>query len=210
MKKKILSIILSAILFVTGAWLVACKNDETEPEETPTVAETTELLLSATTKTLILGDEYKLFVVSTAHKESAITWTSSNTSVATVDGGEIFTQTTGETVITATAENGDTATCSIFVTTGGKVPVLAFENAYQDVITVNRQERVNLKGYVLFNGKTFTDASLSYTQTNDSVGDLTEGVFIPKSVGETTVTVTASWHGVQSELLTKVFIIQVI
>lgn len=215
MKKNILSVILCGILAVMGVCFAACSGTESSSSSGPAYTESSssgqaELKLSTESKELVLGAEYKLFVISVEHQDETITWTSSNSSVVSVVDGALSAQQIGNAVITATTASGLSATCEINVTTGGQVAILDFENNYGDEIQVNLQETLNLKGYVLFNGKTYEDAEVSYAVSAATVGKVENGVFKPLAVGETTVTITAAWRGVQSELLTKTFTIKVI
>ena len=211
MKKNILSVILVIALTIMGVFFVSCDETESSSDYTQSsFSAGTELQLSAESKELILGSEYKLFVISIEHQEMEIAWTSTNANVVSVSEGSLVANAIGDVVITATAENGKTATCAVSVTTGGNVAILDFENNYGSEIQVNLQETLNLKGYVVFNGKTYEDGEISYTVSSETIGTVENGVFKPLAVGDTTVTVTASWRGVQSELLSKTFTIKVI
>ena len=211
MKNKILSGILVITLTIMGVFFVSCNKTEESPEYTQSNGTTeTEMQLSTESRELMLCTEYKLFVVSPSHQGMGIAWTTSDASVVSVSDGVLVATGIGNAVITATAENGKTATCAITVTTGGQMAILEFENNYGAEIQVNMQEALNLKGYVLFNGKMYEDTEISYTVSTASVGKVENGVFVPVGVGETTVTVEANWRGVQSELLSKTFTIKVI
>lgn len=204
--KKILFIILSAVLVLIS--VCACKNPN-ENSSTGDVA--IELVLSKTEKELLLGEEYELMVYSEAHMSQTITWTSSNSTVATVENGKIVANQVGETLITATAEDGKTATCNIYVVTGGRLPVLEFEFDYEENISVNLSEKLNFDGWVKFNGTKFFDMEISYQLSNQTIGTIdSEGTFSPLEKGTTTVTIKAQWRNVQSELLTKTFTVTVI
>ena len=212
MKNKILSAILAITLTIMGVFFVSCnKTENSSPDYTQSSGSTeTEMKLSAENKELILCAEYKLFVISPEYQEMEIAWTTSNTNVVSVSDGVLVATGIGNAVITATAENGKVATCAITVTTGGQMAILDFENNYGSEIQVNMQESLNLKGYVLFNGKMYEDAEIAYAVSTATVGKVENGVFVPVGVGETTVTVTANWRGVQSELLSKTFTVKVI
>lgn len=208
MKKNIISAILVVVLAIMGVFFVSCNETESSSPSAQSSVET-KLELSAKEKELLIGQEYKLFVISLEYKEAEITWTSSNSSVVSVEDGTLTTKGIGNTVITATAEDGASATCAVSVTTGGNVAVLDFENGYDEEIRVSVEETLNLKGYVVFNGQVYNDATLDYEVSDTSVGTVENGVFAPLAVGETMVTITASWYGVESELLSKTFTVKV-
>lgn len=212
MKKNIMSVILALTLTIMGVFFVSCNETESSSSDytQSSFSSETEMQLSVESKELVLGTEYKLFVISVEHQEMEIAWTTTNANVVSVSDGVLVANGIGEAAVTATAENGKTASCSVTVTTGGSIAMLDFENNYGDEIQVNLQETLNLKGYVVFNGQTYNDGEISYEVSVETVGKVENGVFKPLAVGETTVTVTASWRGVQSELLSKIFTITVI
>ena len=76
--------------------------------------------LNKANETLTKGSKLQIeaTLIPTEHDDDRkITWTSSNTNVATVDkNGMVFSKNIGEAVITATTSNGKQATCSITVT----------------------------------------------------------------------------------------------
>ena len=212
MKKNIMSVILAVTLTIVGVFFVSCNETESSSSDytQSSFSSETQMQLSVESKELVLGTEYKLFVISVEHQEMEITWTSNNASVVTVSDGVLSAKGVGSAVVTATAESGVSASCAVSVTTGGALAILDFENNYGDEIQVNLQETLNLKGYVVFNGQTYNDGEISYEVSAEAIGKVENGVFKPLAVGETTVTVTASWRGVQSELLSKIFTITVI
>lgn len=204
--KKLLLTILSACLILIS--VCGCnKEDNIPPAEEGKV----ELVLSKSEKVLLLGEEYELMIYSEPHRTQQITWVSSNPSVAPVEGGKVIAQTVGETTITATAEDGTSATCIVSVVTGGKLPVLEFEFDYTEEISVSLNEKLNFEGWVKFNGMEFSDAEISYESSDDTVGAVSaDGVFSPLKEGTTVVTVKAQWRNIQSEFLTRIFTITVI
>ena len=199
MKKVLLAILTACLILIS---ICGCnKTQETN----------TELVLSKTTKELLLGEEYELMVYSEVHRTQQITWVSSNPSVASVEKGKVTAQTIGEATITATAKDGQQATCVISVITGSKLPVLEFEFDYTEDVAVSLNEKLNFDGWVKFNGMEFTDAQISYEVSNTTVGSVSaDGVFSPLKTGTTVVTVKAQWRNIQSELLTRTFTVTVI
>lgn len=120
--------------------------------------------------------------------QDTITWTSSNTSIATVDSNGIVTASkteTGTAIITAKTSNGKTANCNVTVS-------IAPEYVY-----LNKTKITIIQGetYTLIPSVTPTDA---YTTYNWSVDDNTiatvdeSGKITAKKVGTTTVAVTTT------------------
>ena len=81
------------------------------------VSEPTSVLLNKTSLTLDVGKSYTLTkTVSPSNAVTSYTWSSSNTSVATVDGnGKVTAKASGTATITVKTSNGKTATCKITV-----------------------------------------------------------------------------------------------
>ena len=202
MKRTIISLLLTIFL------LCFCACDGSEGSQNPPG----ELLLTDSKKELVLGDEYEIRILSDEYRNTSIEWTTDNPNVISLANGKITANSTGTATVTAKAQNGKSADCLVSVTLGGMLPVLDFEFDYPEVITVNLQEQLNFEGFVIFNDTIFTDVQLSYTVFDKSIGIIDEeiGMFTPISVGQTTVSVKATWRGIESELLTKVFMVKVI
>lgn len=155
---------------------------ETQPPTQPstTVAPTqpstqpaATLSLSATSATVYNGCYYQII----ANTDASVSWSSSNTSVATVSSEGIVTaQSNGTAVITAKAGN-QSATCKITVTSGD---------------TVN----LSHSSASITAGKTFLARSYSYnvtwTSSDPSVATVNNGYILAKSPGKTVVTVSTS------------------
>ena len=70
-----------------------------------------KLTLDQTQLDMTVGDSAEL----SAGKATRVSWESNNDAVATVNGGEINAKSAGEAIITASLENGETATCRVKV-----------------------------------------------------------------------------------------------
>ena len=81
------------------------------------VSEPTSVSLNKTSLTLDVGKSYTLTkTVSPSNAATSYTWSSSNTSVATVDGnGKVTAKKAGTATITVKTSNGKTATCKVTV-----------------------------------------------------------------------------------------------
>lgn len=77
----------------------------------------TSITLSDSHLILLVGDNYQMgyTLLPADATQKTIHWTSSNEAVLTVSQGVIQTETTGQATITATTENGLTATCTVTV-----------------------------------------------------------------------------------------------
>ncbi|MFR7819648.1 alpha-amylase family glycosyl hydrolase, partial [Candidatus Pseudoruminococcus sp.] len=86
--------------------------------ENPNIVKPTGVTISPTSATVEAGKETTLTATVTPSNATnkEVTWTSSNTSVATVSGGKVKGVAEGTAVITATTSNGKTATVTVTVT----------------------------------------------------------------------------------------------
>ena len=120
MKKGYLTVVVALLCAMVCAFgLVACNNNETPNENgnngTQTVA-VESVTLNKTELTLEVGDEETL--TATVAPDNAtnktVTWSSSDSAVATVANGKVTAVAAGTATITATAD-GKSATCTVTV-----------------------------------------------------------------------------------------------
>ena len=204
--RKWLIALLTACTAFSALGLVACNKEKEEGKNPPPVVETTAntLTLSASAKTL---DRYESFTLSASLKDAdgkkvngKVSWSSSNTAVATVDGGYVTAQGVGETTITATVD-GLSKTCVVTVEDSGALPVLALED---DELALLVDKNYEMGAVVLYKRAEQSDATYTYSIDNTNVATVdANGNITTKACGETTITVTASWRGVQSTTLTQ-------
>ncbi|MBQ8065388.1 MAG: Ig-like domain-containing protein, partial [Prevotella sp.] len=123
------------------------------------------------TLTLLVGQNYTFSpVITDAAASTTLTWTSSNTSVATVNSsGFLSTTGVGSTTIKCTAHNGVSAQCEVTVN-----PVLV------SGITLNQTEAEMVVGEKLNLSATIapdnaTDKRVTWSSTNEAVAVVDEG-----------------------------------
>ena len=108
--KKTVRILALILLILSMAFLVSCVEER--PEERT-------LILDRSSLKLAVGDTYlvgaKLIPMPEDNVMPALTWQSSNNSVATCEGGKIVAVGVGKTNITARIENGPYAVCNVEV-----------------------------------------------------------------------------------------------
>jgi len=97
-----------------------CKNIETEiiPKLSPTSIPVSSIKISKVSMNMVIGETFTLTAsISPSNATNkTITWTSSNSSIASVSGGKVTAKSPGTTTITAKSSNGKTATCTVKVT----------------------------------------------------------------------------------------------
>ena len=88
-------------------------GDEPGPGPGPGPEPQAPISLDFTKTSLPIGDT--LVITATTDDGSAVTWTSSDPTVATVSNGIVQGRNEGTTTITATTADGDTDTCEVVV-----------------------------------------------------------------------------------------------
>ena len=145
---------------------------------------------------LIVGDEHKFTASYIKEEGKTLTFESADANVATVGAkGELLAYNEGSTTITA--KYGDlTATCNVNVSFGNYLPELVFTSGNLDVYNLGLDGiPYTFSPVIKFNGKTFTDAEVTFVSANDAIAKFDNADVKGISLGETTATVTASWRG---------------
>ena len=95
----------------------------------------TSIQLTGCQNTLTYGDSLTLTakVLPDTAKSKTVSWSTSNSSVATVSGGKVTTKGVGNVTITASTSNGVTATCQITV----NAPTISSISASTSKVTLN-------------------------------------------------------------------------
>lgn len=132
MRAKKYLIVTLAVLLALSLGLVACKKDKTpEPEPEPEPAPAPTITLNQTSALLDMYESVTL-TATTANTTSAVVWSTSDASVASVDGGVVTAVAVGFATITASVDDVS-ATCSVTVTNSYTAPVL---NVNEDYVSV--------------------------------------------------------------------------
>ncbi len=154
----------------------------------PTIA-VTSISLNKTTLSLVKGNSTTLTATINPSNvtNKALTWTTSNSSVATVDSnGKVIAKGAGTATITVKTNNGKTATCKVTVTN----PTVAATS-----ITLNKTVLSLMKGTsttltATINPNNATNKALTWTTSNSSVATVdSNGKITAKGAGTTTITV---------------------
>lgn len=133
--------------------------------------------LNKTTLTLEPGKTETLTatVLPSDASDKTVTWTSSNTSAATVSDGTVTAIAPGTATITATTVNGKTATCDVTVTapaSAPEVPAVSLSNN-ENGLTASWNKVDNAKSYVVFY-KASSDSDWTKATTTDTSYTITE------------------------------------
>lgn len=163
-----------------------CKITVTNP-----VIKVTKVTLNKTTASVVKGKTLTLTatVTPTNATNKNVTWKSSNTKIATVDGnGKVTAVTAGTVTITCTAkaDKSKSATCKITVTNPAvKVTKLSMNKTSVDLL---KGKTVQLK--VTVTPSNATNKAVTWTSSNKKIATVTSNGLV-KAVGTGTVTITA-------------------
>lgn len=198
--KKFLAVLSAVLVIFALAAVTACNKERETAEEKYTVT------LSADSLTLDVYDKIRLTAVvkngSGETVDKGVIWSSSQSSVVTADGGEIFAKSLGTAQITAQVDGGEAyATASVNVVMNGYVPRL--ELSVKDNLALAAGTDFDLSPKVLFKGVDATDGDtvFKYDVSDSSVASVTDGTVNALKAGTVQITVTASWRGLGGDAM---------
>ena len=167
-------------------------NPGTNPDDDKDIAVTT-VSLDKTSLTLEVGESYTLVVtVSPSNAtDKSVTWSSANSSVASVSGGKVTAKSEGTTTITAEAHNGKKATCTVIVNEPApEVIEVTSVSLNKTSLTLEIGESETLTATVLPSNA--TDKSVTWTSSDQSVVTVANGKITAIGSGTATITATTS------------------
>lgn len=149
----------------------------------------TDVTLNKNSATLEVGDTETLTATIAPNDATNknVTWTSSNTSIATVENGIVTAVGVGSATITVTsvADNTKTATCSVTVN-----PTAVTGVSIDETATVKMGKTVTLSATV--SPDNATNKNVTWTSSNTAVATVSDaGVVTGVAAGEATITVTS-------------------
>ena len=175
----------SAVITATSANGIKANCDIVVKEK---VVPVTSVTLDRATLTMTEGDTQTLSATVKPDNatDKTVTWTSSNTSVATVDGGKVTAVAPGTATITAKA--GDkTATCA--VTVEKKVVPVTSVTLDRTTLTMTEGDTQTLTATVKPDDA--TDKTVTWTSSNTSVATVDGGKVTAVAPGTATITAKA-------------------
>lgn len=147
----------------------------------------TAIALSAEALTLGVGEVQSLSASLPGGAYSAIAWSSSDESVASVSGGKITANGVGTALVTAATSNGLQAACRVTVKPAPTEIVLS-----ADSLTLGIKQTAQLNANLLANGSADCAGSCTYRSSKPSVVSVSEtGKLLAKRAGSATITVVS-------------------
>lgn len=209
MKNKKLALLAIMCLATAATTAIAGCKKKPQQQNTPTDA-ACEVFFANETLIMMVGDESALLADYTYQEGASLSYSSSDESVVKVDEyGRLLAIKEGTATITVRyGEASDT--CLVTVTMNGLLPLIQLPNVPSSEISLTKSSGLDLSATVLFNGKTFTDVEVSYELSNENVGKIENGVFIPLATGDTEIYVKGTWRGCSVQSLMKTISVSVI
>jgi len=157
------------------------------PEPEPTKVEPTSITLNKTTATIEVGSTVTLTatIAPSDATDKTVTWSSSNTNIATVSNGVVTAKATGTVTITARTSNGKTATANITINRLATSITLT-PGSY----SVKKGDIINLTATVL--PADTTDKTVIWSSSNTNIATVSNGKVTTKSAGTVTITAQTS------------------
>lgn len=150
----------------------------------------TSITLSQSSLEMTKGSSQTLTAqVLPADAEQAVSWSSSNENIVSVDNGTVTAKTVGKVMITATTGNGKKATCSVTVKSYAKQLKIRANTGNTKKVYLKKGASTTLSKY--FTNADCTD-SFKFSCKKNKVGSVTEsGSVTTKKTGKFVVTLTA-------------------
>ena len=151
----------------------------------PVVA-VTGIKLNKTSITIEKGKSEKLMATISPNNSTnkSVTWTSSDTKVATVSNGTVKAVAAGTATITAKTSNGKTATCKVTV----KNPVVAVTGIKLNKTSINLEKGKTTTLTATISPSNATNKTLKWTSSNTKVATVSNGKITAKAAGTATIT----------------------
>ncbi|MBR3441775.1 MAG: Ig-like domain-containing protein [Bacteroidales bacterium] len=196
MKTTVTKTIMALALTAMATFFAGCGPDEPDnpTPPTPTTVAVTGVSLNKSSMTLTEGVSETLTatVAPSNATNTGVSWSSSNTGVATVNGGQVTAVKAGTATITVTTADGNkTATCSI--TVEAKKVVVTGVKIDPETLELIEGETGTLKATV--EPADATDKKVNWTTSSAEVATVADGVVTAVAPGTATIIATTADGG---------------
>ena len=150
------------------------------------VVKVNSIQLSTNSLTMEIGDTTSLIatVLPSNATNKSVTWSSSNTNIATVKDGEVIAKSNGAVIITATSTSGKSASCTVVI---GK-PTLSISKTEMSIIDEKTRKLTTSLSYDILDQGVIWSSSNTSVATVDSNGNVRG-----KAVGTATITAKSKY-----------------
>lgn len=141
------------------------------------------------TATTLLVDQTETLTATIAPDDATVktvTWTSSDETVATVEDGVVTAKKVGTATITATSNNGKTATCDVTVNPVVETGIAMNKTAAN--VKIGKTETLS----VTFTPSNTTNKTITWTTSDPAVATVAGGVVTAVAAGTATITATSA------------------
>ncbi|MBQ7995207.1 MAG: Ig-like domain-containing protein [Bacilli bacterium] len=185
--------LISSIMIIAAASLFGCAQNETSS----TVEKTNRIVLNATSINLGIGET---FYLTTAYEDLDqdydTTFTSSDTSIVTVDEDGIVTAISGGNASVEVKKGNASAKCDFTVSLNDLVPSLFVEGISNHYLSLDTQTTFQFVTKVKFGNGIFEPENLSFNIENlTGEGRMDGNTFIPAKQGNLNIKINASFRG---------------
>ena len=195
MKTPITKTLMAIALTAMATFFAGCGPDEPDSPNnqtppTPTTVAVTGVSLNKSSMTLTEGGSETLTasVAPSNATNTGVSWSSSNTGVATVNGGQVTAVKAGTATITVTtSDGGKTATCSVTV----EAKKVAVTGVKFDIETLELIEGETGTIKVTVEPADATDQKVNWTSSNPEVVTVADGVVTAVAPGTATIIATS-------------------
>ncbi len=189
-KYAIFNWLVSILLVISAIFVYSCSKSGTEPENKPATkpVAVTAVSLNKSKLELSVGDKEKLVVTISPGNATnkSVAWSSSNTSVVTVQNGEVTAIKAGSATVTVkSVDGGKSATCEVTVKENS-VPVTSI-SLDKSSVELFVDESVTLTATI--EPEDATDKSVEWSSSDEGVATVSEGVVTAVKAGDATITV---------------------
>ena len=158
----------------------------------------TKIRMNRTSASIMIGKSVQLSVIITPANATVkgVTWKSSDTAIATVDGGKVIGMSAGTVKITATSKDAGKKKCYCWVTVTEPMPVTNFTVTNESIVVAKGK---SVQAGITPNPVNTTD-SISYWSDNPSVASVnSHGKISTHKVGQATI-YAKSQNGVEAHV----------
>ena len=188
------------------AFLMACSGLTSMPVEVQAAQKPTKITVSASTKTLYVGDSFALKVksVKPQNASKAVTYTSSNKSIATVNSkGKVTAKKKGKVTITVRSKLNKKVRAKCTVTVKQQVKKITVKNVVNNTAVIKKGKTLKLKCSV--SPSNANNKKLTYTTNKKSVATVDKnGKIKAKGYGTAKITIRSADKKAKATITVKV------